>query len=1019
MADKYELQERIGTGSYAHVYRALSRSRNHDVAVKVLPKPRDEDIGLKALQDEIEALKKCQSANVVGLFEAFQHDESIWLVMQYCLASVADILRASPNGRLAERDIATICRGTLQALVHLHEQLLIHRDVKPQNILVSESFTPMLADLGVSAQLSSDISRRGTVIGSPLYLAPEMITTGSYDQRCDVWSLGISAIEMAEGKPPLWHVNPPLRALFLIPSSDPPTLAPDGLAADGQPWSPAFPAALARCLTKDPEERPRSSELLGELWFLTAPAHLSEELCAEARAHAIRLRGAAEGAPEAAGGTANTIIIPGLGGTAQKGESTLPAGMLTAADGLGTLHAGVTESGTLLSGPTIATKLVGQAKSAAGSPDPPTPPVASSRLMPEQPGSGPEAGGVHDDDSNLGSVNSESYRDAAARTTDEEGDGTHTDGSGGFQDCDSETEAVHTPGRGHRFPAPGVRPAWADNEAGNSPPTTASTTNNGIFNTVVNGLTKLSISATARETPSESPSSAAAGQAVYSPSVEAECAAALKAACAEVGCDPMTTQTVLRSARDLGNWARSRLLSESGPAADPTQPPTASDIAWQHLEDAACRYMARPEPFEAFVRAIGACAAPTPSPGEGTGTSAAQAAALSAAASAKLARMLAKLCDGGHVDDAQLASGVVPLLRPLLSHERQDVRLAGLEVLTSTGPQLSRLASEGGAGLASGRSESPPKLGQALAGKSLSASMLEFIQPSRSQSTFSAADEDETSEELGKMAPQCRPPLASPAADAQRASAPLSAVEGYADYLGADLDVESGLRWLAEAAEWMAREAPLPSRWRVRQDPNGSLYYEDSEVGLCYRQHPYDAHFADLVCVLRRQALARLEHMAAEGLATWVFDALSAAGSARPAPPEAPPAEETRSWQERELAGKFASAGIDGVRLASLGSTPGLEVELRRAVGDDAQSEQIVDALRDLVNGDRRPGGAAAAAHAPARMSPSLGPVPAWGPAEETAASSPRGRGRRSPRKSRGRRGRRSTAPQVAEAQAT
>ena len=80
--------------------------------------------------------------------------------------------------------MAAICRGTLHALIHLHELLFIHRDVKPQNILISQTFTPMLADLGVSAQLASDSSRRGTVIGSPLYLAPEMIVAGSYDQRC-------------------------------------------------------------------------------------------------------------------------------------------------------------------------------------------------------------------------------------------------------------------------------------------------------------------------------------------------------------------------------------------------------------------------------------------------------------------------------------------------------------------------------------------------------------------------------------------------------------------------------------------------------------------------------------------------------------------------------------------------------------------------------------------------------------------------------------------------------------------
>ncbi|KAJ1621638.1 serine/threonine kinase 4, partial [Pavlovales sp. CCMP2436] len=256
----YELLERIGTGSYASVYRAIKRKSGEEVAVKVLPRPHDANTsGLASLQVEIEALTRCQSTNVVSLFEAFEQDASVWLVMQYCLASVSDVLRA---GRLSEPDVAAVCRGTLLALIHLHELLFIHRDVKPQNILVSQNFTPMLADLGVSAQLSSDASRRGTVIGSPLYLAPEMIVSGSYDQRCDIWSLGISAIEMAEGKPPLAHINPPLRALFLIPSQPAPQLDIARLSPDGEPWSQGFVTALARCLEKDPDDRPRSHELL-------------------------------------------------------------------------------------------------------------------------------------------------------------------------------------------------------------------------------------------------------------------------------------------------------------------------------------------------------------------------------------------------------------------------------------------------------------------------------------------------------------------------------------------------------------------------------------------------------------------------------------------------------------------------------------------------------------------------------------------------------------------------------------
>lgn len=155
----------------------------------------------------------------------------------------------------SEQHIAAVCCAILKGLNYLHSKRKIHRDVKAGNVLLTEDGDVKLADFGVSAQLNNTISRRQTVIGTPYWMAPEVIQETSYDGKADVWSLGITAIEIAEGKPPLSGIHP-MRAIFMIPNKPPPTLS------DTEKWSPEFNDFIAQCLIKDSNQRPSAKDLL-------------------------------------------------------------------------------------------------------------------------------------------------------------------------------------------------------------------------------------------------------------------------------------------------------------------------------------------------------------------------------------------------------------------------------------------------------------------------------------------------------------------------------------------------------------------------------------------------------------------------------------------------------------------------------------------------------------------------------------------------------------------------------------
>ncbi|KAI5073302.1 hypothetical protein GOP47_0011315 [Adiantum capillus-veneris] len=251
---KYELLNELGKGSYGAVYKARDLRTSELVAIKVISLSEGEE-GYDDICGEIEMLQHCNHPNVVRYLGSYQAEEYLWIVMEYCGGgSVADLLHVTEEP-LEERQIAYICGEALKGLAYLHHIFKVHRDIKGGNILLTEQGEVKLGDFGVAAQLTRTLSKRNTSIGTPHWMAPEVIQGTRYDGKVDVWSLGISAIEMAEGLPPRYNVHP-LRVLFMILREPAPMLA------DKEKWSLVFHEFVAKCLTKETRLRPSATDLL-------------------------------------------------------------------------------------------------------------------------------------------------------------------------------------------------------------------------------------------------------------------------------------------------------------------------------------------------------------------------------------------------------------------------------------------------------------------------------------------------------------------------------------------------------------------------------------------------------------------------------------------------------------------------------------------------------------------------------------------------------------------------------------
>mmetsp|Transcript_7701 Transcript_7701/g.11428 ORF Transcript_7701/g.11428 Transcript_7701/m.11428 type:complete len:557 (-) Transcript_7701:225-1895(-) len=259
--ERYSLREKIGQGGFGYVYKAVDTVTGEIVAAKLinLDEAGDE---LEDVQQEISVMSTSSCPQLTKYYASYLCGSQLWIVMEYLEAgSLSDIL--CETGTLDEETIAYVMKELVTALAYLHSERKIHRDIKAGNILVSGKGDIKLADFGVTGQLTESVNKRQTRVGTPYWMAPEVITETSYDSLADIWSVGITAIEIAHGKPPYAAKHHPMQAIFLIPKNPPPLL-------EGS-FSPLFKNFVSACLQKDPGSRCSASMLLRHPFLTSAP----------------------------------------------------------------------------------------------------------------------------------------------------------------------------------------------------------------------------------------------------------------------------------------------------------------------------------------------------------------------------------------------------------------------------------------------------------------------------------------------------------------------------------------------------------------------------------------------------------------------------------------------------------------------------------------------------------------------------------------------------------------------------
>ena len=250
---EFDLIELVGQGNYGRVYKVIHKKTGKIYSAKIAYIEKTNEI--ESFKKEINILSQCNNQYIVHYYGSYIKGHQIWIILEFCDGgSLYELIKILPRN-LNEEEIASLIYMILKGLLFLHENKKIHRDVKSENILLTHEGIAKLADFGVSTQLMHSFSKKITKIGTPFYMSPEVIMQNKYDYKCDIWSLGITSIEMAEGEPPFSKVKGYWVLKKII------THPPKGLK-NKEKWSKEFNDFVEKCLIYEPEKRPSAKELL-------------------------------------------------------------------------------------------------------------------------------------------------------------------------------------------------------------------------------------------------------------------------------------------------------------------------------------------------------------------------------------------------------------------------------------------------------------------------------------------------------------------------------------------------------------------------------------------------------------------------------------------------------------------------------------------------------------------------------------------------------------------------------------
>lgn len=257
--NEFDLIELVGQGNYGRVYKAMHKKTGKIYSAKIAYIEKTNEV--ESFKKEINILSQCNNQYIVHYFGSYIKGHQIWIILEFCDGgSLYELIKILPRN-LNEEEIASIVCMILKGLIFLHENKKIHRDIKTENILLTHEGIAKLADFGVSTQLMHSFSKKITKIGTPFYMSPEVILQNKYDYKCDIWSLGITTIEMAEGEPPFAKVKGYWVLKKII------THPPKGLK-NKEKWSSEFNDFVEKCLIYEPEKRPSAKELLQHPFIL-------------------------------------------------------------------------------------------------------------------------------------------------------------------------------------------------------------------------------------------------------------------------------------------------------------------------------------------------------------------------------------------------------------------------------------------------------------------------------------------------------------------------------------------------------------------------------------------------------------------------------------------------------------------------------------------------------------------------------------------------------------------------------